>query len=279
MTTFIKTAPIRSFDIPENASALLVIIHGMAEHSVRYRQTVQFFNARGIGCCTFDQRGHGKTVAAEIERGDIGGFAEFVNDAVAIVESVRGQSPRLPVFIWGHSMGALVAILAAARLVASGPGKIRGVITSSTPIASFDSYPSFILRLFTLLARIAPRLRLRRPFMPERLSRDLEVGRVYAADPLVPRAVTARFLAGLYGASVEALSVAQQLRLPWLALHGSDDVLAPPIGSQRLIDALGGTDKRLRLWPGARHELQNEIEPARTEFLETIADWIEARAK
>ena len=94
---------------------------------------------------------------------------------------------------------------------------------------------------------------------------------------MVPRALTLRFLVGMYEGSRRALRVAAKLRMPWLAMHGTDDVMAPPIGSQRLIDALESNDKQLRLWPGGRHEVHNEIEPMRTEFLTEIAEWIKKR--
>lgn len=282
MTTFIKNenAEIKARELvmPPDAFAILVIIHGMAEYSARYRSIVEQFAAQGIACFRFDQRGHGRAVVNEVERGDVPRFDDFVNDAVAVIEGIRGQYPGIPVFVWGHSMGAIVATLTAGRLAAQGPGKIRGVITSSVPIASFDTYPSFVLRMFKFTAQIAPRLRLKRPFNPERLSRNLEIGKVYAADVLVPRALTVRFLVGMYEASVACLKVARNLRMPWLALHGTADVMAPPIGSQRLIDALVSTDKQLRLWPEARHEVHNEIEPTRTEFLECIVAWIKQRA-
>jgi acylglycerol lipase len=267
----------REWLMPAEPRAILVIVHGMAEYSGRYRSFMEYFVAHGIACFRFDQRGHGRAVSLEAERGDIPRFGDFVTDAAAIIESVRSQHPKLPVFVWGHSMGAIVATLAAATLASQGPGRLRGVITSSAPIASFDAYPKFFLQLVKLAAQIAPRLRLKRPFNPERLSRDLEVGKRYAADVLVPRELTLRFLVGLSEACTECLRVARRLHMPWLAMHGTDDVMAPAIGSQRLIDALASTDKQLRLWGGGRHEVHNEIEPMKTEFLACIVEWIKAR--
>jgi len=174
-------------------------------------------------------------------------------------------------------MGAIIAILASGRVVSEGQSKIRGMITSSPPIAAFDFLPRFVLRMLTWLSKVVPRQRLARPFRPERLSRNLDVGIRYGADPLVPKAITLRLLTQLSVACAHCLLVARRLRMPWLALHGTDDEIAPPIGSQRLIDALGGTDKHLRIWPGARHEVQNEIEPTRTEFLEYMWSWMKER--
>jgi alpha-beta hydrolase superfamily lysophospholipase len=175
-------------------------------------------------------------------------------------------------------MGAIVATLTVAYLATRGPVKIRGVITSSAPVAAFDAFPKIAVRALTWAARIVPRKRVARPFKPERLSRDLNVGERYGADPLVPRAITMRFLSELATACLQSIRTARKLRLPWLAMHGGDDEIAPPIGSQRLIDSLGSVDKFLRLWPGARHEVHNEIEPARTEFLTCMVEWVRERA-
>jgi acylglycerol lipase len=277
MTSLFNVPANLRYAVPENAQAILVLIHGMAEYSGRYESIVEFFVARGIGCVGFDLRGHGSAPRSESERGDVESFADFVTDSCAVIEGARARYPRLPLFVWGHSMGAIVATLAASRLASQGPGKIRGVITSGAPIAAFDAYSKFMRRFLTLLSYVIPKRRVPRPFKPERLSRDLDVGLRYGADPLVPKAITLRLLVGMSEACERCLRVAPKLLMPWLALHGCDDRIAPPIGSQRLIDVLGSKDKQLRVWPEARHEVHNEIEPTRTEFLNCIVEWVKGR--
>jgi len=277
MTSFFNTPTSSQYDVPDGAKAMLVLIHGMAEHSARYRDAIGFFNAHGIACCSFDQRGHGRAPKTESERGDIVSFADVVTDAAAVIGGVRARHPSLPVFVWGHSMGAIVATLTAAHMAANGPTHIRGVITSSAPIAAFDGIPALLMRVAKIAVHLMPRKRLARPFRPERLSRDLQVGMRYGADPLVPKSITLRLLVQLAAASTQCLRVARKLRLPWLLLHGGDDEIAPPIGSQQLLDALASSDKQLRIWHNARHELHNEIEPTRTEFLTCITEWVLGR--
>lgn len=266
------------YDVPDDARAMLLIVHGMGEHSARYRPVIDLLNANRLGCATFDQRGHGRRPTSERLRGDVESFDDFVADTAAVIEAVRSKYPGLPLFVWGHSMGAIITTLTAARVTANAPGKIRGVITSGAPVASFDVAPAFVVRLLTWISYVVPRLRLARPFEPERLSRDLTVGMRYGEDPLVPKAITLRLLTELANASALCLQAARKMRVPWLVLHGIDDVIAPAVGSQRLMDALGSADKQIRLWPGARHEVHNEIEPTRTEFLNCIVEWVGERA-
>ena len=277
MTSFLNTTIKIQHDVPTDAKALIVIIHGMAEHSARYRPVVEFLKAQGLGCCTFDQRGHGTHVVSESDRGDVASFQDFVNDAAMAIESARVANPTLPIFVWGHSMGAIIATLTAAQVAAVSPGKIRGVMTSSAPVAAFDFVPKFALRILKWLSYVIPKFRVARPFKPERLSRDLQVGLRYDQDPLVPKSTSLRLLVLLAEASTNCLRVARKLRTPWLVLHGSSDEVAPPIGSQRLFDALASKDKQIRLWPDARHEVHNEIEPTRTEFLMCMVEWVKER--
>jgi alpha-beta hydrolase superfamily lysophospholipase len=278
MTSFFNTTPTIKYAVPPDAKAVLVIIHGMAEHSTRYDSVVEFLNARQIAVCSFDQRGHGIVPQSERERGDIAVFQDFVTDAAGVIDAVRVKYPQLPLFVWGHSMGAIIATLTTAHVARLGPTKIRGVITSSPPVAAFDVVPNFIKRLLGWLAVILPRFRVARPFKPERLSRNLQVGIEYSKDPLVPKAITLRLLVQLSDASARSVQEARKIKLPWLALHGTADEIAPPFGTQRLIDALASTDKFLRLWTEARHEVHNEIEPTRTEFLECIVEWVKERS-
>jgi acylglycerol lipase len=276
MTSFFNPATIQ-YAVPPDPKAVLVIIHGMAEHSARYASLIDFLHAHAIVVCRFDLRGHGASPPSEQERGDVVAFQDFVVDAAVVIDGARARYPALPVFVWGHSMGAIVATLSAAHMALQGPMKIRGVITSSAPVAAFDAVPKFVLRLLTGLSVVAPRLRVKRPFKPARLSRDLQVGEAYGNDPLVPKAITLRLLVQLAAASLRCVQTARKLKLPWFAMHGTDDEIAPAIGSQRLIDALGSADKQLRVWPGARHEVHNEIEPTRTDFLECMVAWIKER--
>jgi alpha-beta hydrolase superfamily lysophospholipase len=277
MTSFFNAPTELKHDVPADAIAILVVIHGMAEYSARYVQAIEWLNARGIGCCSYDQRGHGSALLTERERGDVVVFQDLVVDAATAVDNVRARYPQLPIFVWGHSMGAIVATLAVAHGAALGPPKVRGVITSSAPIAAFDAVPTFVLRMLNWLAFVAPKLRMPLPIKPERLSRDLQVGLRYAQDPLVPKAITLRLLVQLAAASTRCVQVARRLKTPWLALHGTHDEIAPAIGSQRLIDALASSDKYLRVWPLARHEVHNEIEPTRNEFLGCMVAWVKER--
>ena len=64
--------------LPSNEfKAILLIVHGLAEHSGRYTNLVNYFVPRGYAVYGFDQRGHGKSDGL---RGYVDKFSNFVND-------------------------------------------------------------------------------------------------------------------------------------------------------------------------------------------------------
>jgi alpha-beta hydrolase superfamily lysophospholipase len=253
--------------VPARSSAALLIVHGIGEHGGRYRAAMRDLGGHSVACFVYDQRGHGLSPGP---RGDIERFALLVEDATAIARGVRQESPNLPLFLWGHSMGSLVATLAVAGL----GEELSGVITSGCPIDAYGRLMRWSLPALQFLSRAMPGLRISGVFSASDLSHDMSVQRAYDEDPLVEHSATLRLMTGIATACREVGELAPTLKAPWLAVHGKDDCIAPPSGSERLIAVLGSKDKRLIQYAGLRHEVHNEVEPARTQVLETLAQWI-----
>lgn len=256
--------------IPEQPRAAVLIVHGMAEHRGRYADAVRRFTAQRLACITFDLRGHGQSPG---ERADIDSFQRYVDDLLAIRAGLERQHPELPLFIWAHSLGSIVAI----RAVQQRQAGLTGVITSGCPLAAFSRLPAPLRSTVAVLCSPFGAVHVNPGLPPEHLSHSKAVQESYAADPLVPAKVTVRLLIELERACRDALAEASQVKIPWLALHGAADRIAPPQGSRQLIDALGSTDKTLELFAGMRHELHNEIEPTPSEFYDRVINWIGAR--
>jgi alpha-beta hydrolase superfamily lysophospholipase len=258
------------FDIvPREPRAALVIVHGLAEHAERHRHCANALAGFGIASHVYDQRGHGR---APGERTHIDRFDDFVADLHAVLARVQAKYPSLPLFLWGHSMGALIATLAAA----SPPVTLRGCITTSHPLNSFDGR-GLQMALARPLSRFAPRRRFPLQLDPAGLSHELEVQRAYATDPLVPKTASVRLLVEMAKACAACRKSLPDIRQPWLALHGDADPIVPVAGSRLLIERLGSQDKKLIVLPGLRHEIQNETPPAPADLFRTMAEWTTAR--
>ncbi|MBZ9675832.1 alpha/beta fold hydrolase [Mesorhizobium sp. ES1-1] len=93
--------------------AVVQINHGLAEHAARYARFAEFLASRGFHSYVHDHRGHGATKAPDAPLGrfaDKDGPAKVIADVDAIHDLIATEEPDLPVILFGHSMGASVAL-------------------------------------------------------------------------------------------------------------------------------------------------------------------------
>lgn len=93
--------------------AVVQINHGLAEHALRYERFADFLAERGIHTYAHDHRGHGFTTAPDAPPGRFGtpsGRDKIIADVAAIHDLIRAEHPGLPVIVFGHSMGGLIAL-------------------------------------------------------------------------------------------------------------------------------------------------------------------------
>jgi alpha-beta hydrolase superfamily lysophospholipase len=201
-------------------------------------------------------------------------WAEYRTDLGRFLALARQADPGVPLFLYGHSMGALIALDYA--LAAPGDERsLRGLILSGVPLEPVGVAKPWLVLLAKALSRILPRTALRPGVDAGALSRDPEVVRAYEEDPLVHGRATARW-------GVEALAAIErtkgrlpELKLPLLVIHGGDDPLNSPEGSRLIADRAGSADATLRIYGGVLHEPHNDLEWEAA--VRDVADWIEAR--
>lgn len=96
---------------PEKPKAIIQILHGMCEYKERYEDFMRFFAERGYIVVCHDHRGHGDSVLREEDRGYLYDFSgqAIVEDAALVTRYVKETYPNLPVYLFGHSMGSMIA--------------------------------------------------------------------------------------------------------------------------------------------------------------------------
>jgi len=249
------------------ARGQVVIVHGFGEHSGRYSELTESLLQRGFNVSSFDQRGHGRSsgIAGHINR-----FADYQRDLAVVIESAIARGPK-PLFLIGHSMGGLITL----RYLACQAQSIGGAVVSAPLLGFAVQIPKFKAFIGKATGLIAPRLRMANEIDPAVLSRDPEVGRAYAADPLVRRVVSARWFNEALRAMKEMPAAAPAISAPMLVLHGTDDRLAGVGATRSVFDLIGSMDKELIVYPGFYHELFNE--PERQQIFQTVGDWLTQR--
>lgn len=99
------------FEPQGEKKGVLQILHGMCEFKERYEPFMRYFAQNGFVVACHDQRGHGDSVKAETDLGyfyDKSGNA-IVEDAAFVTQFLKDKYPALPVYLFGHSMGSMIA--------------------------------------------------------------------------------------------------------------------------------------------------------------------------
>jgi alpha-beta hydrolase superfamily lysophospholipase len=249
------------------AKATVAIVHGVREHSGRYAPMADYLTSRGYAVYCFDNRGHGRSPG---QRGHINAWREYRDDADAFLSLVRSEAPDLPLFLLGHSMGALIAL----DYLLYHPEGLRGAVISGAPLEPIDATKPVQLLVARVLSRIRPRLSMTSKFGGEQVSRDPAVARAYDTDPLVHDQTSLRWGMEFLATIDRVKARGTEVKLPILMLHGGDDRIVSPEGSKRFFEQVGSADKEMKVYPERFHEPHNDI--GREQVLSDIGDWLDA---
>lgn len=99
---------VRSYDV-DSPKAVVQVIHGMEEHQGRYEAFAQFLNGQGFCVVTSDMRGHGKEAETLGYFSEKKGYQQLIIDQICIRAFIGKQYPDMPVYLFAHSMGTIIA--------------------------------------------------------------------------------------------------------------------------------------------------------------------------
>lgn len=247
-------------------NALVFVVHGLADHLGRHRPLIERLTGRGYSVAGIDLRGHGKSAGA---RAFVGAFDLYVSDITLAVLRARRQNPNVPLVVFGHSMGALIALLYDVMVKPD----LQGLILSSGAFILPDNL--VLQKASGIIGALAPRLPTAK-IDASKLSRDASVVRAANADPLYfSGRLPARTAAELVSAAEIAREHAPEIATPVLLFHGTADRVTSPAGSELIYDSLSSPDKTLHLFQRLYHETFNE--PEKDEVFELIETWLAER--
>jgi alpha-beta hydrolase superfamily lysophospholipase len=227
--------------------ATLINLHGLGDHSGLYPSIATHFPARGIAVYAYDMRGNGRSPG---QRAYLESWADYRGDLHAFLARVREWEPGLPVFVLGHSLGALVVLDYALHF----PTGLSGVIAAAPPLGKVG-VPPLLMALGRVMSRIWPRFSLEVGMDLSGLARDPAVIQTVLADPLFHRRGTARLSTEVTAAIAQVQARAGELAVPLLIVHGSADRMVPPDGSREFFQKVRHPVRELREYPGAYHGL------------------------
>lgn len=259
---------------------LVQISHGMAEHKERYYPLMEALAQHGYACIINDHRGHGRSVRSGQDLGYFydDGANGLIRDLKQVSDLFRADHPGLPLFLIGHSMGALAARAYAARYGES----LAGLVLSGNPGENAAAAAGLLLTRISALVHGGGRGKSRlldnmisggfsKPFPGGSpfawLSANGENVSAYEADPLCGFPFTVNGYQALLKLMLAAYDRRSPMpgELPVHCMSGENDPCAPDrkgfdAAVQNLRDR-GSRNVTSIMYPGLRHEIFNERVP------------------
>jgi len=287
----------------QGCKAVLHIVHGMAEHALRYRRLAEKLTQAGIEVWAADQRGHGRTANPDINDpgkggllghcGDNNSIACVTADVHALNSEIHKKIPNVPLFLLGHSWGSFIVqnymeysdnLIINGCILSGTKGPGNFMITAGVPLMILIAALKGQRKGSRLAMSLADGA-YNKPFKPNRtafdwLSRDEEEVDKYVNDPLCGFLCSSGFYRDLvkllYNIHRSDALARINRSLPVYVFSGSVD----PVGEMSkspttLVDEyrkLGINDCEFVLYPGARHETLNETN--REEVMDNLLSWI-----
>lgn len=275
-----KTLRYARFPTAEEHRGTVIMLHGRNESIEKYFETARDLAARGFASATFDWRGQGgsERLLKNPARGYIDNFGSYVTDLDDFFRQVVLPDCRGPFYVLAHSTGALVALLASAKLT----NRVKRMVLLAPFLGLADQPMSghqvrFLANLLCLvgLGRVymgsGPKPADLKPFAKNRLTSDParfeRNGAIVTACPLLGLgSPTARWIRAAARAidRVHRTSHIDSLRIPALFVAaGSDRVVSTPATELYASHARCGA---LVTIDGARHEILQEADFYREQF-------------
>jgi alpha-beta hydrolase superfamily lysophospholipase len=255
----------------EQPRALLIIAHGLGEHSGSYNRLAEELVPRlSIDILGLDFRGSGRSAG---KRGVVRTYADLSTDLAAASEWVGRERPGLPRFLFGHSNGGLVSL----RTVLDRDLGLRGLIVSNPSIKLIAHVPIWKRMVGEVLLRVAPKVTLQTGLSNDQLTHDPEIIAQIADDPLRHNRISPPLFFGMTTAGPIVLARAGEILTPTLIILGGSDPIIDPAFGRLFFEKLGAADKTLRVYDEMRHEPLNEV--GRGQVLADLSNWIEERLR
>ena len=234
-------------DVPMDA--LVVMVHGVGEHSGCYDDVAEKFTLQSFGFLAFDLRGHGRSSG-------IRGHASInlINkDLRLIIKDMSKKFPNIPIILFGHSMGGHVVLnYAVGKKV-----KVQGVISSSPWLKLVKPPIPLLVMAAKWGSRITPWLTVRTGVRGNQLSQGTAKKKSTKTDPLLHKKISIGFFSDLWKNSKMIIQNKHRLNIPLLLMHGTADTLTSHQTSKSFAQN-SGEFTTFKQWEGMHHDLLND---------------------
>lgn len=245
--------------------AIVVGVHGHGDHSGGLHNIIQHLVPRGYAWYGLDLRGHGRSLGL---RGHVQSWADFRDDLKSFLSWVRDHEPEVPVFLLGHSLGGLISLEYSMRR----PEVLSGVIAISPPL-SFSRFSSAMVMILRVLSLIKPDFKTKQQPDYAKLTRDAEVTRSLALDPLRHEQMTAGLWREILKAQNWVKKHPHELQVPLLMLQGLCDPITPAEGTRQFFYSVPYANKEYHEYEQTLHRPFDDVN--RAVVLGHLSTWLD----
>ncbi|CAO1944507.1 unnamed protein product [Urochloa humidicola] len=257
--------------------ALIFICHGYgAECSISMGDTAARLVHSGFAVYGIDHEGHGKSSGS---KGYISNFSDVVKDCSDHFKSVceKQENRSKKRFLYGFSMGGTVVL----QLHRKDPLYWDGAVLLAPACKIFDDmrpHP-IIISALKIISNVAPSWRvIPATDMIDKVCKDPQFKKEIRSNPYMYKGNLALQTGReLLDVTLDIEKNLHEVSLPFLVLHGTDDVVADPYGSQLLHERASSRDKTLKLYPGMWHVLMGERPEDVERVFADVISWLEDR--
>jgi len=246
---------------PETVKGVVVLVHGFGEHSGRYTEhVIPMLLQADLAVVTYDNVGHGKSSG---KRGHCKSYESLLDILKNTIDRAEGLFPKVPLFLYGHSMGGNLVLNYALRRI-----KPSGIVATSPYLRLAFQPPKW--KLFMGRQLMNTSITLPSGLDPKGISRIPAEVEKYKNDPLVHDKVSPMFSFPVMDAGEWAIQNAKQLQVNTFLLHGTADPIIDYRGTKEFHENSKRTT--LELFEGGYHELHNDL--CKDEMLAATQNWL-----
>lgn len=239
--------------LKEEASVVVLIVHGFGEHSGRYAGLAHNLGEIPVSVIAHDLRGHGESEGARVHTDQ---FEDFVGDIYRFKSFFEAKGLGGKRFILlGQSLGGLIA----ARAALKQQGVWAGLVLLS-PYFGLPRWEWILKPLTDFLNLFAGNMIWANPIFPRHLTHDQEAVIHYSNDSLIQKRITIHMAYEMFHAAKEMFDRAPKLSLPLLILAAGDDKVVSLEKTKDFFKRASSKEKHMRIFDGFYHELIHELD-------------------
>jgi len=241
---------------PDKVRGVILITHGLAEHSECYHSLAKILADDGWQVYAWDMRGHGRS---EGKRGFVKHLSYYIDDLEIFYSLVAKQAGDHNIVMFGHSMGGLVTL----RYLQCKRVKYSALVLSSPALGLSIQVPKLKEALAKVAVKWLPTLTMYNEIKYEDLTRDEEMRKSYRADNLRHDKISPGLFLSMVESFPLALQNAGEIQNPVLMQIAGEDKLVSIDAARELFDRLPNKKNQLVLYPESYHEAYNDLDRER----------------